>query len=103
MIPNIRSVAARAVRTDAPLIGVSLAGVSKVFCRIIWAHLICGLDENTGMATTRIWSFIHLEDVDSLPLIAVFDRCPEIPLHEVCGSAFVTTAYRGRIDIAQNG
>ena len=49
MIPNIRSVAARALQTDAPLIGVSLAGVSKVFCRITWAHLICGLDENTGM------------------------------------------------------
>lgn len=49
MIPNIRSVAARALRTDAPLIGVSLAGVSKGFCRIIWADLICDLDENTGM------------------------------------------------------
>ena len=34
MIPNIRSVAARALRTDAPLFGVSLAGVSKVFAEL---------------------------------------------------------------------
>ena len=31
MIPNIRYVAARVLRTAAPLIGVSLAGISKVF------------------------------------------------------------------------
>ena len=34
MIPNIRSVAARALQTDAPLIGVSFAGVSKVFAEL---------------------------------------------------------------------
>ena len=52
---------------------------------------------------TLIWSFTHLKDVDLQLLIAVFDRDPEIPLHEVCGSAFLTTAYRGHIGIAQNG
>ena len=52
---------------------------------------------------TLIWSFTHPKDVDSQLLIAVFDRYPETRLHEVCGSAFLTTAYRGRIGIAQNG
>ena len=49
MIPNICSVAARALRTDAPLIGVSLAGVFKVFAELSGLTLICGLDENKGM------------------------------------------------------
>jgi len=31
MIPNIRSVAARALRNDAPLNEVSLAGVLRIF------------------------------------------------------------------------
>jgi hypothetical protein len=50
MVPNVRSVAARAPQTDALLIKVSLAGVLRgFFWRIIWAHVICGLDENVGM------------------------------------------------------
>ena len=49
MVPNVRLVAARALWTEASLIEVSLASVLQSFFRIIWAHVICGLDENAGM------------------------------------------------------
>ena len=105
MFPNVRPVAMQALFRVAPH---SLKSLWAVFSGgFLENHRGAG-DLRSGQKMlawtgTLILSLTHFKDVDSPLLIAVFDRYPETPLHEVCGSAFLTTAYRGRIGIAQNG
>ena len=66
-------------------------------------RLMSDLDEQCVLTEALRPRVTHWGNADSPPSTAIFGRCPETPLHEVCDSAFVTTAYRGRIDIVQNG
>ena len=105
MFPNVRLVAMQARCRLAPHF---LTSLRVVFYGVFLENHqgSCNLRSGQKMLAwtgTLIWSFTHLESVDLQLLIAVFYRYPETPLHEVCGSAFLTTAYQGRIGIAQNG
>ncbi len=105
MFPNVRPVAIQARFKVAPH---SLKSLWVVFYRVFLENHWDSRNLRSGQKMlawigTLIGSFTDLKDLDSQLWIAAFDRDPEIPLYEVCGSAFLTTAYRGSIGIAQNG
>ena len=105
MFPNVRLVAMQARFRVASR---SLKPLRVVFSGVFLENHRGSQNLRSGQKMlawtgTLIWCLTHLKDVDSQFLIAVFDRYPETLLHEVCGSAFLTTAYRGRSGIAQNG